>query len=614
MGIGYKEQCIYRDGAIAYWSFDGDRFDRDNYFAEEIFIQDDIDNQSPLTIIDNAVQRAFRIGFPSGNRIEASNQFAARFGDPSLTSGTNFTKSMLTAPHSPIFDFRKNEGSFTIELLYKKSNEFGADDINGVNRLSMGAAVNGSHTKYAPLMRKNGVFTMGFQASGGSQTLEGSGPVGSFSIPASSEWAHLVLSFKVTRIDEFNWRGIQTVWQNNRIYSELTRNYVDFPPNTNVGQPFEIGGFTSLLGTSTNAAMGDRNCYFLDIDQIAVYDFGFDYDKVCEHFKKTTTYNNMISQDGPWIRWQCNDPEIPGVTTPSLTSWNGGCSPRAYLKGSYLRDQLGPTDIPTEKSILFRENGSAIFERWCTTYNCGEYRSTVYSNVDLSYSFEFWFTSEQTAPAVLLSLQGYDGNTTWTGPRLVLNMHGKIYSQGALTLYEADGKYVSTLGSYSNNEWNHIVIVRRGTVVELWTNGILAESKTIYAAGKTNFPGVLYLFGEGVATSAGPGKLSNFAGFSYALHPAQIRARQLFGIGYEIKGLVTIQGVPAQAIIRVYYSNTGEYVGEYESDAQTGEYHITLYTNANVDLLVYDKYNKNVRYRAFGPVAPSGYDDFPITI
>ncbi len=73
-------------------------------------------------------------------------------------------------------------------------------------------------------------------------------------------------------------------------------------------------------------------------------------------------------------------------------------------------------------------------------------------------------------------------------------------------------------------------------------------------------------------------------------------------------------GNPVAATLRFYKSNTGELIDEIDSDPVTGEYRKELFNNGNIDIMVFDKYNKNVRYRAYGPVAPAGFDDYPIII
>lgn len=51
-----------------------------------------------------------------------------------------------------------------------------------------------------------------------------------------------------------------------------------------------------------------------------------------------------------------------------------------------------------------------------------------------------------------------------------------------------------------------------------------------------------------------------------------------------------------------------------ESDPNTGEYEASFYNNSYVDILVFDPNDLSVRYRAYGPVSPSEFDDLPINI
>lgn len=73
-------------------------------------------------------------------------------------------------------------------------------------------------------------------------------------------------------------------------------------------------------------------------------------------------------------------------------------------------------------------------------------------------------------------------------------------------------------------------------------------------------------------------------------------------------------GVPYRAKLRFYSSYTGEFIQEIESDAETGEYEVSFYNNSHIDILVFDPNDLSVRYRAYGPVTPSEFDDLPINI
>ena len=108
--------------------------------------------------------------------------------------------------------------------------------------------------------------------------------------------------------------------------------------------------------------------------------------------------------------------------------------------------------------------------------------------------------------------------------------------------------------------------------------------------------------------------MSYLAYYDFALQRHQIYSHANYSITYKIRGIVTLLGVPYRAKLRFYSSYTGELIKEMESDPNTGEYEASFYNNSYVDILVFDPNDLSVRYRAYGPVSPSEFDDLPINI
>jgi len=203
-------------------------------------------------------------------------------------------------------------------------------------------------------------------------------------------------------------------------------------------------------------------------------------------------------------------------------------------------------------------------------------------------------------------------NAFFDGWLLELNVAGNSYMPGAIQFTERRGISCFSLGNFSDGEWRHLAVRRKGTKIDMLADATPIATVTA-GVSILAVPGQLMLFGGDARSIAGPGPISNLVIYEYALEDSQIKARSTYNVGYEIKGIVTLQGNPIAATLRFYYSNTGEFIKEIFSDPETGAYRIELYSNRNVDIMVFDKYNKNVRYRAYGPVAPAGFEDFPVS-
>ncbi|MGL4284549.1 MAG: hypothetical protein ACRCSI_13440, partial [Eubacterium aggregans] len=63
---------------------------------------------------------------------------------------------------------------------------------------------------------------------------------------------------------------------------------------------------------------------------------------------------------------------------------------------------------------------------------------------------------------------------------------------------------------------------------------------------------------------------------------------------------------------RIYSNLNGGLKQEVFSDLNTGDYLAELYDNWPVDLMVMNNQDQTIKYRVYGPVTPSEYEDLPI--
>lgn len=596
MSRGYKEQCLF-DGAVAMWSFDGDQFDRGTLEPLGTTIINEVDNDYPATVnSDSPYAQNMFIGQPGQVFLEQANQFGARFGGQGAAAVPQiWPRTYLSIPHHAAIAF-PNNGSFSVEFMVQKDNESAYGTWTGTPYWS----------KYSPVIRKSGVFTIQFyhDYSGFSQRrMIVTGPLAAHTIyfPTVNMEVntHVVLTWNLVAVSPFEFRAEQRTYANNRLLGSTTQTYYDSSyPSTNVNSPVEIGGFT----TEPNGTRSDRNTSAMRIDQISIYDFALTHTQIANHFQKTLPYRDSIIKESPTHFWDCND--IQSASNNIIVAGVGGRN--GTLFGSTLRNQPGPTQFPSTGALTFGNTGIMHVQ---TTANGGW---TPFQNISGDYTFEFWFRSAAVLPASLMNMLGISPD--FDGWDVTINSEDGAHSPGSVQFTERRGVGVIAYGSYNDDQWHHLAVRRSSSTIDLFMDGTLMSRATA-GLSALSAPGQLIFFGgNSPSRYAGPGGICYIAIYNYALAAAQIQCRSLYDVVYEIKGAVTLQGNPFSATLRFYNSKTGELVDEIESDGATGEYRIVLPSNAEVDILVFDKYNKNVRYRAYGPVSPAGFEDYPISI
>lgn len=593
MSEGYKERALITDNAIAMWSFDGDLFDRISHLPITTSIIDEVGNANPAVILhDTPSIPWFTIGHPSLIELEQSNQYSAVLGgDGPLAIPQFWPKSYLSVAHSAAFSF-PDRGSFSVEFVIRKFNEQQYGTWTGTS----------GWIKRTPVIRKAGVFTISTSHGYNTNYTRFDGPLGSFYVQFTTQNievgpVHFVLTWEVKQIDTFEFLATQTVYGNNRLLERTTQTYFGSTyPNTNLTTPIEIGGQSDPLSSH-----GDRVTGRMYLDQVAIYGYALTHDQVSSHYKKVFSYRNMIINENPQFYWELADLETSAHNNVICNI--GGRPGKIY--GGAIRNTLGPSTLPPIGAITFPPAG------WLSIPS-DSYGSLVsLKNISGDYTFEFWYRTSCSDICTLLSMIGYNAN--FEGWLLELNVAGNTYSPGSIQFTERRGVSCHNEGTFADGTWRHLAVRRKGEVIDVLVDATPACSISTGVSTIAN-PGQLMIFSNGPRSFAGPGAISNLVIYSYALENAQIKARSTYNVGFEIKGIVTLQGNPIAATLRFYYSNTGEYIKEIFSDPETGEYRLELYSNRNVDIMVFDKYNKNVRYRAYGPVAPAGFEDFPITI
>lgn len=271
-----------------------------------------------------------------------------------------------------------------------------------------------------------------------------------------------------------------------------------------------------------------------------------------------------------------------------------------YVGGTskVIREQTGPTEIPGSKSVFFLNGGGAI---------AGLTNSIMFNPVG-DYTIAFWAKTQNSDRSVILSIQS--DTVPYPGMALQLNWADNGYRSGALQFSISDDYRVSSAANLmSDGGWHFIVMIRRGTEMELWVDGVLIGSETV-PVFLTAYPGRVYLMGMMPGKLATNGYLAQIELHNnYALQPHEITMRATYRSIYKVSGVVTLQGQPYPARIRLMDHQTGELIREVTADPNTGEYETTIYNNTNLTLLALNPNDSNVRPRVYGPVVPSYFPD-----
>jgi hypothetical protein len=617
---GYK-QTVIDDDAAAFWTFDGDMVDSGSrtLLASPLTIIDEIDNQNPaiLHVQSESGPHGYRMGMPSMIKLEMEDQASICFGyygkQPAHPED-GYAKAYLEVPHSSTFQFPKF-GSFTVEFMMRKETwetDFLSRFKNYYPRITR------------PIIRKAGVLNIYYLRPSGWYSKESF----EFLFPSKKtasinfdDWVnrniHVVVIWKVEEVERSVYRATEKIFFDARLMHSATTIYYDTFPTTNIASSWEIGGLIDGPSSSGDYVLyDDRNISPLYLDQIAVYDKALTEEQVINHYKKIYEYDDMIVNDRAADYFQMDESD-------SLVDWKINNSVDKQRSGEYIgninlirRGLPGPNNIPWSKAPYFEGYALAQFIK---KDNYGWPRAWV--QLDNDYTIEFWFNSQFSGKGVLFSLQ--ENEMPFQGVRVTLNWVGNEYKSGAIEYRENVDLAIRTLEfdedrrpyQFNDGKWHHVVVQRKGNTMMLWVDAILhGKLKNVPKYTSNPTMNIMYLMGSKPGNLNVSGQICKVARYDYALSEYQIKARYSYAIIYKIRGQITLQGVPTKATIRVFKHSTGELISEIESDANTGNYSLSLLNNSKIDLMVFNKNDRSVRYRAYGPITPSEYEDLPILV
>lgn len=615
---GYK-QAVLNYQPQAFITFDGDAFDGATYALTaipQIIIDESGNGNNALFHQDQTTYQGYMLGRSSLTALEPGNQYSMSFayngGFPAYL-GTWFPKTYLEIPNSTSFQF-PNNGSFSVMLELQKSDN--GQGFRNFWSTYISPGNTNSNDLIRPILQKGNYLDMHVLAqwSPGNNNIVVTGPDGvTLSIPFSNSGAnagdikHITYTWEVvSNLPTSKWKSTSTLYLNGIPFAQNIKTYIDVFPNTNTADSIFIGGNLVVPNTAT---YNDRQTDDTRLDQIAIFDKALSAYDVQFFYKKTVTYQNMLNAREPSWVVPFNEPEVPNtyVISPVVGSITGQAQGGVTPTSKIQRQAPGPSNIPGSSATLFQNGGQAMFN-----VNGGNTGSQVF-NPGGDYTIDFWFTCSSGSRGILFSQ--YDSDYAYNGMLLQINWAHNQLTPGAVQFSVSDLISVSSIAGniYNDGAYHYVCMIRRGMVIELWIDGVLQGTVGIPSIVQTFFPNTVSMFGMPPGELWASGTAAFLCASTSALTAPEIWGRYNYAVIYKIAGVVTLEGLPTAATIRLYNHTTGALVSTTTSSSIDGSYTMYPPVNMSYDIMILNLTDTTVRYRAYGPLIPSTFDDPPQT-
>lgn len=613
---GYK-QTIQSLGPKLFLTFDGDTYDATSRTITSIpheFIDESEYANTATLQIDDEDFPAYRMGLPSMVELEQDDQGAISFGWYGRQASAPldiWPKSFIEVAYQSWFSFLDNNGSFSVGfMMNRETTEQAFRDYygypttqyisNGINR---------------PIMRKQGAFDFYYQDNYNYENrFIFSHPGGTFTLPDNTySWLynkdhHFFFVWDVQEPSPGTFVATAKLYINGHIYAQSTHTTYDTPISTYAATPIEIGGSISGGGILKN----DRATSKVNMDQIVIFDRGLTDDEVMRLYKKVRSYDRLVLFENAQHYWTLGDAaSASNFVITNMTNSHAG----VYLGGNTkaVRAQVPPPQIGSGSSTYF-QGGGCGFIRYIDPNAIVRPVATA----DGDWTVHFWGSASNTTRSVLFSMQEDDYPNA--GILCEMNMRNGLYQNGSVEFSISEDYRLNSLTHKDDaSPWlfndgidHHYALVKRSNIAELWIDGRLHSTLSV-ANLPVAYPGSgnVYLMGAAPGKLSTTGRMSRVAYTPHALNPHEIRALAAYNRIWRIKGTITLQGNPHQATVRLLAHNTGELIKETLSNNLDGLYSVDLFDNRLIDLMVLNKQDTNIKYRAYGPITPMGYEDLP---
>ena len=611
---GYK-QTILSLKPKCFVTFDGDTlFETGSWYLRQPHITDESGNGHHAVIHEvDGDKRSYRMGVTSLVTREAhSGQFSFQFTPNSFDDRADhpYEKTLLE-----IFDHEdfKMKDEFTIMFLFnKKQNE---SHFQGLKWNYTTSQYERTWTWYKDVNRT--IFRKGVKVGLRWYTTYGQGeyltftmPSGSVNVAWQSYWydkpLHITMKREKQSLGGGMYKTIDYILIDGVQYSRVESAITSQPSTGENTSSFELGG---TQDNSDPDYLNDRQTTPLTIDQFAFFDFPLTHNQIYDLYKKTKSYLDLIRNDRPNYYLPMDD--VKSVNKTYLNDYGTSTRQYTYLIGQndyqHQRRQDSPPQLGFETSIKF-QGGGMLRYRYQPTANHTQF------SLSGDYTLEFWCKFTSSSRGVIASFQNEDN--PFNGILVQANVRDNQHSVGSIQFSTQDGLYLCTPEFrpngqriyYNDDEWRLYHIVRRGEMMEIWIDGVKIAERTMYV--NTITLQACYFMGMSPSQLSVDGNLTHVALYSKALQPQQMVGRANFYVKQLIRGRITVQGVPHKALIRVYDHQSGELLITGNSNGDTGDYILNVYTNNYIDIMVLDPNDNNVRYKSFGPLLATTFSDY----
>lgn len=596
---GFK-QVMTNLNPVAFYTLDGEQLKEDKLTLERNDIIDEMGNSNgnivtevndpmipcyaiseSLVPLDRSGQRGIRF-CPRGPQQYAVDQGKSRF-----------PKAYIIAPNCHEWDFSAKE--FTYVFMIRRNNSYNFDD----------AGVYWGRKSYDDcFFEHNGIISMGQ----------------SYSYIGISNWWIKIPGFGGTRetitgnLTKYNSmtsnstfivvrcknRFLEVYRNCELIYSKDYSSTVDY-----LSYSFETGTKQFTLGGSdapqTSTQYSDRICAQTEFDQFAIFNRAITNLEMSRLYRRIRGYNEMIKDDSPEYYFPCDELQLATDNRLENYGTSSALYPTVYGdRGMVLSRINGP--MPNSYGMYFGKGTSLK-----TGNNGGNNGNMI--QLGSNFTFMLNFKIAHGDQGVIFAQQSenpdYKGLTIWA------NSRNKQRYAGNIEITLSNNIEPIQVSSNMDAKWHSIYIVRNGNYMNIWFDGVKVVNDYYYVASTPTNAGGTSLLSSHLNISPIEASLSGLIIYNRALPEAKLRAFNDWESIYILRGTVTLNGNPTNALIRAYDFNTGGLIAETHSNPETGVYMMHLFDNSPLIVTVLDKEDTNVKIKAYGPIIPYEVDDQP---
>lgn len=434
---------------------------------------------------------------------------------------------------------------------------------------------------------------------------------------------HIVIQRKKIPVGTTLWKTVNIIYVDGVKFLYEESNVTSNPSTALTTSSIFIGGNAGVFDPEL---CEDRQTSPITIDNFLVYNNQcLTEDQVAQIYKKAFPFVNMIQRWYPLVYAQLDDEPNPNINmntgtltvrpSTAIALQHFGTSVNLIPKSDGSLRLMGLT------AMGYRNGGMSRI------VNTASSLSTVV-NPSQDWTVQFFASFGSSKRGILFAMQ--NDYYPFKGLVIEANAFNDEETEGAIQVKLENGVFLNTIAlepngqpiKYNDDKMRMYTVCRRGNQFEFWLDGTLVASgfanggsmlyDTTYNASSSD--NTIYLMSKNPNNNFVVGKMQQLSIYNIAMQPHLIRGISFFFTRMRLNGVVTLQQSPHSATLRFSDHTTGAFVVEGQSSGNDGEYDIDVYSDSYLDLMVFDKTDPNVRYRAFGPIIADEYTDIDTDI